>query len=66
MSLEPVYDSRADPRKVEAATHIAPVPAVFGSAKWWSALGTSALPLHRIEGQVASVYWGSMGDWPEF
>ena len=66
MSLELVYDLRTDHRRIEAAKNIAPDPAVFGSEEWWSALGSAALPLHRIEGRLARVYWGSMGDWPEF
>jgi hypothetical protein len=66
VSLDLVYDLRADRRSIEAATITAADPATFGSDDWWAALGTPALPLHRIEGRLVRVYWGSMGDWPEF
>jgi hypothetical protein len=64
--VELVYDLRTDGRRIESAKNIAPDPATYGSEEWWSALDTPALPLHRIEGRLAHVYWASMGDWPEF
>jgi hypothetical protein len=70
-----VYDLRDDSkyvRQVQEATltragfGLQPIPALFGSPEWWSALDSAALPLHRVTGTISNVYWGSMGDWPEF
>jgi hypothetical protein len=69
-----VYDLREDSetaRLIQEATlnrpgfGLQPTPALFASPDWWSALGTSPLPLQKAAGTISNVYWGSMGDWPE-
>jgi hypothetical protein len=75
MPLVPVYDLRENVSHIaqvqEATLHrrgfgLQPIPALFGSDEWWAALGTPRLPLHSVTGTIARVFWGSMGDWPEF
>lgn len=41
-------------------------PALFGSRKWWRLIDKGVLPVQRLDGEIIDVYWGSMGDWPEF
>lgn len=45
---------------------IAPEPALFGTPDWWAAIGDGTLPSTRRAGVVSRVFWGSMGEWPEF
>jgi len=75
VDLITVYDLHEDTRHIElvqAATlnrpgfGVQPVPALFGSKEWWSAIGSPQLPIHRVAGTISKVFWGSMGDWPEF
>lgn len=70
-----VYDLRDDSetaRLVQEATlnrpgfGLQPIPALFASPEWWSALGSPELPLLQVAGTISNVFWGSMGDWPEF
>ena len=35
---------------------LAPDPALVGSDEWWRALGTAALPIVTVEGEVSEVY----------
>jgi hypothetical protein len=73
--LDLVYDMRADIDRVrdvqEASLHrpgygFPPVPYLFGSDPWWAAIHTGAIERRSFEGVISAVYWGSMGDWPEF
>jgi hypothetical protein len=41
-------------------------PALFGSPEWWRLVENGQLPTHVLDGHIIDVYWGSMGDWPEF
>jgi hypothetical protein len=41
-------------------------PALIASPDWWNALRDGALRERTVEGTISRVYWGSMGDWPEF
>jgi hypothetical protein len=70
-----VYDFADDQAKIEAMQRatlgptdfgVSQEPALVGSAEWWRAISEGGLPRETIEGTIASVYWGSMGDWPEF
>lgn len=70
-----MYDLRADKlrvRHMQEATKarpdvgLAPVPALVGSWRWWRAINSGRFPSTTLEGTVANVYWGSMGDWPMF
>jgi hypothetical protein len=70
-----VYDLRADKlrvRHMQEATKgrpdvgLAPVPTLVSSWRWWRAINSGRLPSTTLEGTVARVYWGSMGDWPTF
>jgi hypothetical protein len=45
---------------------LSPTPYLVGSKSFWRALRTGALAVHTYSGVVASVYWASMGDYPEF
>jgi hypothetical protein len=73
--VDPVYDLRADKlrvRHMQEATKtrpdvgLAPVPALVGTWRWWRTINSGRLPSTTLEGTVARVYWGSMGDWPMF
>jgi hypothetical protein len=75
MPLEALYDLRRDGEGIERIQRatltepgfgLQPKPALFGSEDWWAAVGTERLPLHLVSGTISRVYWGSMGDWPEF
>jgi hypothetical protein len=70
-----VYDLRTDAdriRSIQAASvnragyGYPTQPYHFGSREWWAAIESGTIERHAIDGVVAAVYWGSMGDWPEF
>jgi hypothetical protein len=70
-----VYDLRSDTDRIDRVQHatlttsefgLKPEPALFGSEACWHAIDDGTLPVVRLEGRIANVYWGSMGDWPEF
>jgi hypothetical protein len=70
-----IYDLRADAervRQVQDASLNRPgygfptTPYLFGSAEWWSAIDSGAIERRRVDGIISAVYWGSIGDWPEF
>lgn len=70
-----VYDLRADKmhvRHMQEATRkrpdvgLAPIPALVGSWRWWRAITSGRYPSTVLDGTIAKVYWGSMGDWPMF
>jgi len=44
---------------------LAPAPLIC-SDKWWKEIESGERPTHVVEGTISKVYWGSMGDWPEF
>jgi hypothetical protein len=39
---------------------------LVGTPEWWRAIEDGRLPASEIQGTISNVYWGSMGDWPEF
>lgn len=45
---------------------VVPEPALLGSSDWWQAIDEGRLPLQTAQGTITRVFWGSMGDWPEF
>src|SRR5262245_58384230 len=45
---------------------VLPDPAYPGTAEWWNAIQTGRLASLVAEGRIGRVYWGSMGDFPEF
>jgi hypothetical protein len=45
---------------------VSPKPALVGTPEWWQAIEHGQLPANPLEGTISNVYWGSMGDWPEF
>lgn len=75
VNLVTVYQLADDLDRVQAVQRattasddygIAPDPALFGSPEWWAAIADGTLPSRRRAGAVSRVFWGSMGDWPEF
>lgn len=70
-----VYDFASDQQKIRAMQDatlgptdfgVSAKPALVGTREWWRAIEEGQLPRHVLEGSVCKVYWGSMGDWPEF
>jgi hypothetical protein len=70
-----VYDLRDNRRYVESVQHatvnrpgygLDPHPALFGTKEWWEAVDDGRIPSRVELGVVADVWWGSMGDWPEW
>jgi len=70
-----VYDFAVDRAQIAAmqrATRgptdfgVSAVPALVGTPDWWLAIDRGQLPRFELQGTVNRVYWGSMGDWPEF
>lgn len=70
-----IYDFADDEgriRAMQAATTgptdygVSPEPALVGTPEWWKAIDQGRLPRRVTEGTMSRVYWGSMGDWPEF
>lgn len=70
-----VYDLARDAEQVKRIQHASltkpgfgfPVePALFGSSEWWRLIDRGVLHATEQEGVIRRVYWGSMGDWPEF
>jgi hypothetical protein len=70
-----VYDFATDASRIatmqratlgDGSYGLNPKPALVGTPDWWGAIYAGALPLTTLEGTIHSVYWGSMGDWPEF
>lgn len=45
---------------------VSPLPALVGTPAWWAVIAGGLLESITLEGQITRVYWGSMGDWPEF
>ena len=45
---------------------LVPEIALFGTPEWFGAVADGRIPTHRVTGTIARVYFGSMGDWPEF
>ncbi len=41
-------------------------PALVGSKEWWAMAEDGRLAKSEMVGKITSVYWTSMGDWPEF
>jgi hypothetical protein len=75
MTIVGVYDLRKDKRRIADIQHaslhrpgfgLKPEPALFGSRKWWRAVGTKRLPVVTVTGTITRVYWASKGDWPEY
>lgn len=75
MELTPVYRLAEDHRQIAAVQKatltteqfgLVPEPALFGSADWWAAVNDGRIAKRRFEGVLSKVYWGSMGDYPEF
>ena len=75
MPLTSVYRLRDDTGRVksiqkttlETADYgLMPEPAPLGSSDWWQAIDEGRLPLQTAQGTITRVFWGSMGDWPEF
>jgi hypothetical protein len=75
MVLDILYSLREDPERVAALQKatlspgdfgLAPDPALVGSVDWWAAIDRGELPVFEATGRISRVYWGSMGDWPEF
>src|SRR4051812_41828203 len=74
--MVPVYRLRDDETRLrhlrEAATSdrtdvgLKPEPHVVATKSWWQAIETGDLPTHTVEGKISRVWWGSMGDYPEF
>jgi hypothetical protein len=69
------YDLREDAEAVrlvqEASLHkpgfgFPPEPFLYGTPEWWSAIAEGTIESRLITGVIASVFWGSMGDWAEF
>jgi hypothetical protein len=69
------YDLRQDlayVRQVQDASSTRPgygfptTPYLFGSDAWWAAVDAGAIERRSVDGVITAVYWGSMGDWPEF
>ncbi len=44
---------------------LSPDPLV-GSEEWWDEIESDRRPVHWVEGVIDAVWWGSMGDYPEF
>ncbi len=72
---EQVYDLRADSdyvRLVQDASlnkpgfGFPPEPYLFGTPAWWAAINDGIIRAGEVVGTISAVYWGSMGDWPEF
>jgi hypothetical protein len=70
-----VYDFAADRPRIDAMQKatlgptdfgVSAKPALVGTAEWWRAIDQGQLSRIELEGTIAGVYWGSMGDWPEF
>jgi hypothetical protein len=70
-----VYDFASDQQKIRAMQDatlgptdfgVSAKPALVGTHEWWRAIEDGRLPRHVLEGSICKVYWGSMGDWPEF
>jgi len=70
-----IYEFASDERTIRAMqqatlgrTHfgVSAKPALVGTPEWWRAIEEGRLPRHELEGTISKVYWGSMGDWPEF
>jgi hypothetical protein len=57
-------DLSRDDRRLEMG--LAPKPYLVGSRRFWRAIASGRLPTVVVEGEITRVYWGSMGDWPEF
>jgi hypothetical protein len=75
MPLTSVYRLRDDTERInsiqkatlETADYgLVPEPALLGSSDWWEAIADGRLPLQTAQGTITRVFWGSMGDWPEF
>ena len=75
MPLTSVYRLRDDTGRIksiqkttlETADYgLVPEPALLGSSGWWQAIDEGRLPLQTAQGTITRVFWGSMGDWPEF
>lgn len=70
-----VYDFASDRQRIDAMQKatlgptdfgVSPHPALVGTPEWWRAIDDGQLPRVELEGTISRVYWGSMGDWPEF
>ena len=69
-----IYSFEQDRTRIEAmqqaslsATNfgVSLLPALVGTAEWWRATQDGSLARVIVFGTISSVYWGSMGDWPE-
>jgi hypothetical protein len=38
----------------------------FGTAEWWAAIESGALPVQTVRGTICAMWMGSMRDWPLF
>lgn len=45
---------------------LSPSPALVGTPEWWRAANDGTLVRTVVNGTISRVYWGSMGDWPEY
>ena len=70
-----LYDLAQDTKRVQAIQEASltrpgfgfpPTPFLFGTAAWWTAIDLGDIASTVAEGAITHVFWGSMGDWPEF
>jgi hypothetical protein len=75
MNWVTVYDFASDRQRIDTMQKatlgptdfgVSPKPALVGSPEWWRAIEQGQLARVEVEGKISRVYWGSMGDWPEF
>jgi hypothetical protein len=75
MSFVRVYSLEQDQRRIEAmqkaslsATNfgLSSSPALVGTPEWWRATRDGSLVRRVVYGTISRVFWGSMGDWPEY